>query len=91
VLKDPSVQEGIASSLQAVKRLIHQKYQDKTRVSLGSDSSSKKKSTATAAAPAKQPSFFDMVYNYFTDATEDESEKNKGEEANELRLWSEIS
>ena len=48
--------------------------------------------TSPYQAPAKVPSFLDIVYNYFTDNNEqeDEREKDRKEEAEELKQLSEI-
>ena len=48
--------------------------------------------TSPHQAPAKVPSFLDIVYNYFTDNNEreDEREKDRKEEAEELKQLSEI-
>lgn len=44
-------------------------------------------------APAKTPSFFDLVYNYFTEENnkeEEERERERKEEAEELKTYKEI-
>ena len=58
-------------------------------MTLGSGSASSTANTATGGhqVPNKTPSFFDLVYNYFTDTKEeeDEREKQRQREATELK------
>lgn len=90
--------DRVRAALGSIEKLTRQKFEEKRRqasqtdqdsVTLGSGSASSTANTATGGhqVPNKTPSFFDLVYNYFTDTKEeeDEREKQRQREATELK------
>lgn len=93
-MKESEVRQGLKAAFGGVRRLIHQKYVEKRgkQKGLGQGEPGKESGAPGHAQPSKAPSFFDLVYNYFTESAteEDNQEKLNKEEASEIQAWSEI-
>jgi hypothetical protein len=81
------VREGVKEAILAVGSVIRAKYDGKRHAL------QEREEGKVDQAPTKAPSFFDLVFNYFTEGTteaEDTREKNKKAEAKEIESLDQI-
>lgn len=84
------VRESVREAIRGVEAVIRTKYDGKRHALQEREEG---KVQGNHQVPAKAPSFFDLVFNYFTEGTteaEDTREKNKKAEANEMETLEQI-
>jgi hypothetical protein len=84
------VRESVKEAICGVEAVIRAKYDGKRHALQEREEG---KVQGNHQAPTKAPSFFDLVFNYFTEGTteaEDMREKNKKAEANEIDTLEQI-
>jgi hypothetical protein len=95
IVREDGVRQGLKDGLVAVRRMVTQRHAQKRREANRGEEVKTSGSGGAAdkhQMPAKTPSFLDIVYNYFTENTdkEDEREKCRREQQEELKTLTEI-
>ena len=80
IVREDGVRQGLKDGLVAVRRMVTQRHAQRRREANRGEEV--KASGGGGAAdkhqmPAKTPSFLDIVYNYFTENTDKEDEREK--------------